>query len=103
MSYSIAWTTQAYTSFEDRIEYLAIHFSDKEIKNFPQRVKEYLDVLKEEPLIGKAPGKHKNVHIGLIIKPVSIIYRIKTLKKEIELISFIDNRQDPKKIRKYNT
>jgi plasmid stabilization system protein ParE len=101
MSYSIVWTTQAYTSFEDRIEYLTIHFTDKEIKNFRQRVKEYLEVLKEEPGIGKKPGKYKNVHIGLVIKPVSIIYRIKILKKEIEIISFIDNRQDPKKIRKY--
>jgi plasmid stabilization system protein ParE len=101
MSYSIVWTTQAYTSFEDRIEYLRIHFTDKEIKNFRQRVKEYLEVLKEEPGIGKKPGKYKNVHIGLVIKPVSIIYRIKILKKEIEIISFIDNRQDPKKIRRY--
>lgn len=101
MSYSIVWTTQAYMSFEDRIEYLAIHFSDKEIKNFRQRVKEYLETLKAEPLIGKNPGKHRNVHIGLIIKPVSIIYRVKTFKKEIEIISFIDNRQNPKKIKKY--
>jgi plasmid stabilization system protein ParE len=103
MSYSIVWTTQAYTSFERRIEYLAIHFTDREIKNFRQRVKEYLEVLKEEPGIGKKPGKYKNVHIGLVIKPVSIIYRVKAFKKEIEIISFVDNRQDPRKIRKYNT
>ena len=101
MSYSIVWTKQGYTSFENRIEYLTIHFTDREIKNFRQRVREYLDVLKEEPGIGKKPGKYKNVHIGLIIKPVSIIYRVKALKKEIEIISFIDNRQDPNKIKKY--
>jgi plasmid stabilization system protein ParE len=103
MSYSIVWTTQAYTSFEDRIEYLTIHFTDREIKNFRQRVKEYLEILKEDPGIGKKPGKYKNVHIGVVIKPVSIIYRVKALKKEIEIISFVDNRQDPKKISKYKT
>jgi|GEM_PF-410486 len=101
MNFSIVWTTQAYTSFEKRIEYLAIHFTEKEIKNFRERVKEYLKVLQDEPHIGKKPGKYKNVHMGLIIKPVSVIYRVKTLKKEIELISFIDNRQDPNKFRKY--
>jgi plasmid stabilization system protein ParE len=101
MSYSIVWTTKAYTSFEDRIGYLAIHFTDREIKNFRQRVKEYLEVLKEEPGIGKQPGNYKNVHIGLIIKPVSIIYRVKVIKKEIELVAFIDNRQNPKKFKKY--
>jgi hypothetical protein len=60
-----------------------------------------LKVLKEEPLIGKKSSRLKNVHIGFIIKQVSLIYRVKTVTKEIELISFVDNRQNPKKIRKY--
>jgi len=36
-------------------------------------------------------------HIGVIIKQVSLIYRIKPKSNTIELIAFIDNRQDPKK------
>lgn len=83
------------------IAYLKIHWTEKEITNFKKRVKEYLEVLKEKPLIGKKPGKFKNVYFGLIIKQVSLICRVKIATKEIELISFIDNRQDPKKVRKY--
>jgi len=101
MNYSITWTPESLSTFEDRITYLEIHWTDKEITNFKNRVKEYLDTLKQEPLIGKKPGKLKNVYMGLIIKQVSLIYRVKPLTNEIELISFIDNRQDPKKIRKY--
>ena len=85
MSYSIIWSPQALLSFEERIEYLEINWTEKEIKNFKQRVKEYLEVLREKPLIGRNPGKLKNIHIGFIIKQVSIIYRVKVLKKEIEL------------------
>jgi len=101
MSYAIVWTLEAFASFEKRIEYLAIHFTEREITNFRERVKEYLKVLQNEPLIGKKPGRYKNVYIGLIIKPVSLIYRVKTVKKELELLLFVDNRQDPRKIRKY--
>jgi len=100
MSYIVIWSPDALTSFEDRIEYLKINWTEKEIKNFKSRVNEYLDVLKERPFIGK-PGKVKNIHIGLIIKQVSLVYRVKVNKKEIELVLFVDNRQDPKKIRKY--
>ncbi|MEO8885691.1 MAG: hypothetical protein ABI367_06480 [Mucilaginibacter sp.] len=101
MSYSITWTPEALTTFEDRITYLKVNWTEKEIVNFKKRVSEYLKVLETEPLIGKRPGKFKNVYMGLILKQVSLIYRVKILTKEIELISFIDNRQNPKRIRKY--
>jgi len=103
MSFTVLWTDEAYSTFEKRIEYLMMHWTDKEIRHFKNRVMEYLDTLKEEPFIGKRAGKSRNVHIGLIIKQVSVIYRIKVKRKEIELISFIDNRQDPRKIKKYTS
>jgi len=103
MSFSITWMPEAFKTFDDRIDYLKIHWTDKEIIKFQNRVKEYLDLLKDEPYIGKKPGKVRNVYVGLIIKPVSLIYRVKALNKEIELLLFVDNRQDPKKIRKYKT
>jgi plasmid stabilization system protein ParE len=103
MSFSITWMPEAFKTFDDRMDYLKIHWTDKEIIKFQNRVKEYLDLLKDEPYIGKKAGKVRNVYVGLIIKPVSLIYRVKPLNKEIELLLFVDNRQDPKKIRKYTT
>lgn len=101
MSYTITWTEEALTTFENRIAYLKIHWTEREIINFKKRVREYLQVLEAEPLMAKRPGRFKNVHMGLILKQVSLIYRVRPLTKEIELISFIDNRQNPKRIRKY--
>ena len=100
MSYSVRWTSEALTTFQGRWQYLTIHWTEKEIKAFSERVKKYLETLSVSPFIGKH-GKFKNVYIGLIIKEVSLVYRIKPKVAEIELISFFDNRQDPKKIRKY--
>jgi hypothetical protein len=39
----------------------------------------------------------KHTHIGVIIKQVSLVYRVKPKKHTIELIAFIDNRQNPKR------
>jgi len=101
MSYAITWTEEALSTFEDRITYLKIHWTEREIISFKKRVVEYLNILETEPLIAKKPGRFKNVHMGLILKQVSLIYRVKPLTKEIELISFVDNRQNPKRIKKY--
>jgi hypothetical protein len=57
MNFTVRWTKEADSTFGDRIHYLNIHWTDKEIKNFRERVREYLDTLKEEPLIGKKAGK----------------------------------------------
>jgi hypothetical protein len=40
--------------------------------------------------------KLKHTHIGVIIKQVSVVYRVKPRSNKIELIAFIDNRQNPK-------
>jgi plasmid stabilization system protein ParE len=101
MSYSIIWSPRSYKTFENRVDYLRKNWTEREITNFKNRVKEYLELLKEDPLIGKRTGKRKDLHTGLIIKEVSLIYRVKAIKKEIELVIFLDNRQNPKKIRKY--
>jgi len=100
MSYSISWMPEAIATFNERIEYLKLHWTEHEVVNFNKRVKNYLEILRSEPFIGKK-GRLKNVHIGLIIKEVSLVYRIQISRNEIELISFVDNRQNPKKIKKY--
>jgi len=101
MILTVLWTREASDTFDDRIAYLQKHFSQREINNFKARVEAYLDTLSQKPFIGKQTGKNKNVHIGLIIPPVSLVYRIKESNHTIELISFFDNRQDPKKLKKY--
>jgi len=101
MNYSVTWTQEALITFEDRIDYLKIHWTEKEIRSFKKRVREYLETLKKNPLIGKNPGKLNNVFMGLIIKQVSIIYRVNADIREIQLISFVDNRQNPDKISKH--
>jgi hypothetical protein len=97
MGFEIIWTSKAIQTFGKRIEYLEEHWTEKEIFNFTSRVNEYLETLKSQPLMFRASRKNKFTHIGMIIKQVSLVYRVKPKSKTIELIAFIDNRQNPKK------
>jgi len=67
MNYSIIWSPRSLRTFEHRLQYLKIHWTEKEITNFNNRVKEYLETLKEKPFIGKIPGEYKNVTLGLLL------------------------------------
>jgi len=41
MKFSIIWMPEALKTFEKRIEYLKIHFTEKELKKFKKRVNDY--------------------------------------------------------------
>jgi hypothetical protein len=64
---------------------------------FTNRVNDYLTSLQSQPLMYRKSVRLKHTHIGVIIKQVSLVYRIKPKSNTIELIAFIDNRQNPKR------
>jgi hypothetical protein len=97
MGVEIIWTKRAVETFGKRIAYLQENWTEKEIFNFTARVNEYLSSLQTQPLMFRKSARLKHTHIGVIIKQVSLVYRIKSGNNSIELIAFIDNRQNPKK------
>ncbi|MBB6110450.1 type II toxin-antitoxin system RelE/ParE family toxin [Mucilaginibacter lappiensis] len=97
MGIEIVWTQKAVETFGKRIAYLQEHWTEKEIFNFTARVNEYLETLQTQPLMFRKSVRIKHTHIGVIIKQVSLVYRIKPKSQRIELIAFIDNRQNPRK------
>jgi plasmid stabilization system protein ParE len=97
MGIEIIWTKKAIKTFGKRIAYLEEHWTEKEIFNFTSRVTDYLHSLQSQPLMYRKSIKLRNTHIGVIIKQVSLVYRIKPKSNSIVLIAFIDNRQNPKR------
>ena len=61
-------------------------------------VESLLIQITDNPEMFIASRKKKNVRKALITKHNTLYYRIKPRNKELELITFWDNRQDPKKI-----
>lgn len=99
MGYEIVWTPTALRTFQKNIDYLEEHWTEREIISFVTRTSDVLDTLSNAPLIFRESYKIKNTRVGVIIKQISVVYRVKPRKKVIELITFIDNRADTKKSR----
>jgi hypothetical protein len=74
-------------------------WTDKEITKFSARVNAKFKILELQPRLGKISSKKHNVFRTQVHPKVSLIYRVKPIKKEIELISFWNNLQDSKRIK----
>jgi hypothetical protein len=77
MGPEIIWTKRAVKTFGKRISYLEEHWTEKEIYNFTARVNEYLKSLQSQPLMFRKSARLKHTHIGVIIKQVSLVYRVR--------------------------
>lgn len=97
----IIWSEKAGETFQNNIDYLREHWTEKETQKFINRVFQYLETLENNPFIGRKTTKTKHIYIGLIIPYISVVYRINPGSDTIELVTFIDNRRSLKKNRKY--
>ncbi|MDP9048400.1 MAG: type II toxin-antitoxin system RelE/ParE family toxin [Bacteroidota bacterium] len=79
MGIEIIWTKRAVQTFGKRIAYLEEHWTEKEIFKFTSRVNEYLELLQRQPLMFRKSVELKHTHVGVIIKQVSLVYRIKSI------------------------
>lgn len=100
MVYKIVWTLKALQTYESNMLYLEAAWSEKEIKKFALLVEKKLSLLSKQPLIGTARNKkQQNIRYTVLHKRVSLIYRINNRRKEIELLVFWNNFQNPARIR----
>ena len=94
----ISWTPTARKTYFKVLDHLAEEWTKREVENFINEVESLLEQIKSNPEMFQASRNKKNVRKGLITKHNTLYFRIKPRKKELELITFWDNRQDPKKL-----
>ncbi len=94
----IGWTPTAKRTYFKVLDYLAENWTKREATNFMNEVESLLTQITDNPEMFQASRKKKDVRKALITKHNTLYYRIKPRNKELELITFWDNRQDPKKI-----
>lgn len=95
----ISWTPNARLTYFKILEYLSEKWTIKEVESFIYKTEQTIALIAENPYMFKASKKKKTVRKGYITELNSIYYRVKPKKKEIELITFWDNRQNPSKIK----
>ncbi len=94
----ISWTPTARKTYFKVLDHLAEEWTKREVKIFINEVESLLEQIKTNPEMFQASRKKKNVRKGIITKHNTLYYRIKPRKKELELITFWDNRQEPGKM-----
>jgi plasmid stabilization system protein ParE len=94
----VSWTPTARKTYFKILDYLEISWTEKELQNFIDEVDQVIKHIAKDPHMYEASRKKKNVRKGFITKHNTLYYRIKPRKKELELITFWDNRQDPKRL-----
>ena len=101
MVYKIVWTPKALESYIANMEYFQQVWTEKEVKNFAVIVEKKIALLSQQPYIG-TPRSKADLHIRhtVLHKRVSLIYRIKTQKEQIELLLFWNTYQHPSRLLK---
>ena len=95
MALKIFWTKRALNNFEYILEYLEEQFGDAISKAFAIRVHSFVDNLQYFPEIGNIQNSEKQIRGFVIVKQVSIFYRIN--EDHITILNLFDNRQHPSK------
>jgi plasmid stabilization system protein ParE len=94
MALKIRWSKEAKSTFENVLDYLRANWTHKEIEKFVSKTNAVLNVISLQPYLFKASA-HKRVRKAVINKQNSLFYLVR--ESEIYLLSFWDNRRDPKK------
>ncbi|WP_194778570.1 type II toxin-antitoxin system RelE/ParE family toxin [Pararhodonellum marinum] len=95
MALEIVWTKRAQQGFDNIIQYLLTHFTEKEIREFVRQSNEFFQLLAKYPELLEETKHQKNLRRGPINKHTILTYRIKPRKNQIELINIRSSKQKP--------
>ena len=104
MVYQVVWTLKALESYISNMKYLEKAWTEKEVNRFAALVEKKIKLLSVQPGIGTSRNK-KQLHTRhtVLHKRISLIYRVKPQKKEIELLLFWNTYQHPSRLKAKTT
>ena len=94
----IIWSPRARITYLNILNYLEKEWGKNSVHKFVSEVTDILMNVSRNPKMFISTKKNKYIRKGLITKHISFYYRIKPRKKEIEILTFWDNRQNSKKL-----
>lgn len=95
MALTVYWTKRADKKLASITDYLNQEWGENVVRKFIKTIDDFLDILVEFPEIGSLENSQKNIRGFVIVKQLTLFYRIKNNK--IIILNLFDNRQSPKK------
>ncbi len=99
MGIVIKWTNEARITFEKNINYLQEEWTDKEIRSFVKQVNNILLRIMAHPEMYSTSAKNFKIRRASINKYIVLYYRYYSSKKEVTLLTFWHNKQDPQNLK----
>ena len=96
MAAKVIWSPRAENSFNNILEYLERHWTQKEINAFIARTEEVISYIQENPQYYPY-SQESDTYRCVMREQVSLYYRIKN--DYVELMLFWDNRRNPYKLK----
>ena len=95
----IIWSARAKITFFKVLDYLEKNWSQKEIIQFYNRTEIVLRTIQMNPGIFPVSHRYKQLRRALIDKNNSFFYQVDSYTNKIYLLTFFDNRQNPKNLK----
>lgn len=99
MAYYIHWLTLAELTFIEEIDFILRKWNTNEVEKFTTLVYDFIDTLSQKPTMGKFSSKYK-IYALVISKQTTLYYKVLEDKKQIDLILFWNNKQNPNLLHK---
>lgn len=81
------------------LDYLKKNWSKTEIIQFNNKTEIVIQAIQKNPGIFVCSSKHKNIRRAIIDKNNSLFYQVDKKSRKIYLLTFFDNRQNPKSLK----
>ncbi len=92
--YKILWTDHALQELKTTIEFLEMYWTEKELHKLAFHLEKTLTLIAQNPYLFQATDVKSNVRRVVILKLNTLYYRVHKTKN-VEIISFFSNRQNP--------
>jgi len=96
----VIWTKLAIITYREVLENLKEQWTKKEMISFKNLTNDLLVKIKNEQISCQVVNKKLGVRKGIVHKNVSLFYKEDSEKKKIYLITFFNNRMNPKTLKK---
>ena len=93
--FRILWTEHALSELQSTIEFLELHWTEKELRKLAIEIEKTIDLLSRNPLLYQPSDMNIQVRRVVVAKKNTLYYRING--NSVEVLSFFSNRQNPMK------
>lgn len=95
----VIWSARAKVTFFNVLDYLDKNWTKREILQFNKRTEIIIQAIRKNPGIFPVSTKHRKIRKAIVDKNNSFFYSFDLNSKKIYLLTFFDNRQNPKNLK----